>query len=153
MRCHLAAPLLAAAFRAHAEAAGWEVDERGDDVASHHFSPSQNSKGEKTEDGLTKGFGFGYVEENPDEDLNQEQILNWRKRAHLGLDENAALPTGEENESERAGKLGIFYCSHIGGHKFSGNVIIYFPNGAGVWLGRVDPLKDAGAVVSFNLRF
>ncbi|PWN39412.1 hypothetical protein IE81DRAFT_281992, partial [Ceraceosorus guamensis] len=37
---------------------------------------------------------------------------------------------------------------HLGGHKFSGNVIIYFPNGAGVWYGRIDPttLKDARLV-------
>ncbi|KAG9045490.1 hypothetical protein FS837_006232 [Tulasnella sp. UAMH 9824] len=31
----------------------------------------------------------------------------------------------------------ILYCSHIGGHKFAGNVIIYTPHGSGVWYGRV----------------
>ncbi|KAG8765684.1 hypothetical protein FRC12_007360 [Ceratobasidium sp. 428] len=33
----------------------------------------------------------------------------------------------------------ILRNSHIGGHKFSGNVIIYFPTGNGVWYGRVSP--------------
>ncbi|KAG8956729.1 hypothetical protein FRC04_000207 [Tulasnella sp. 424] len=31
----------------------------------------------------------------------------------------------------------IIFCSHIGGHKFAGNVIIYTPHGSGVWYGRV----------------
>ena len=33
----------------------------------------------------------------------------------------------------------VLYVSHIGGHKFAGNVIIYTPQGAGVWHGRVTP--------------
>ncbi|KAG6333507.1 hypothetical protein ID866_5583 [Astraeus odoratus] len=33
----------------------------------------------------------------------------------------------------------ILRNSHIGGHKFSGNVIIYTPLGASVWYGRVTP--------------
>ncbi|KIY72992.1 hypothetical protein CYLTODRAFT_417503 [Cylindrobasidium torrendii FP15055 ss-10] len=31
----------------------------------------------------------------------------------------------------------IVHISHIGGHKYAGNVIIYTPQGAGVWYGRV----------------
>ncbi|KAI0068803.1 hypothetical protein BV25DRAFT_1817720 [Artomyces pyxidatus] len=31
----------------------------------------------------------------------------------------------------------ILKTSHIGGHKYAGNVIIYMPQGAGVWYGRV----------------
>ncbi|KZV64844.1 hypothetical protein PENSPDRAFT_690430 [Peniophora sp. CONT] len=31
----------------------------------------------------------------------------------------------------------ILKTSHIGGHKYAGNVIIYMPSGAGVWYGRV----------------
>ncbi|KAI0686787.1 Sucrase/ferredoxin-like-domain-containing protein [Cytidiella melzeri] len=33
----------------------------------------------------------------------------------------------------------IVKVSHIGGHKFSGNLIIYKPTGASVWYGRVTP--------------
>lgn len=44
--------------------------------------------------------------------------------------------------------------SHIGGHKFAGNVIIYLPptlsdnglKGSGIWYGRVDPDKVEGIV-------
>jgi len=39
----------------------------------------------------------------------------------------------------------ILYNSHTGGHKFAGNIIIYFPNGAGVWYGRVSS-HEVGAV-------
>jgi len=109
VRCHIAAPLLATAFRHHAEKAGWEVDERGDDIGSHHFpTPMQSTM--KSEDGLTKGLGFGYIDESEDEKENQEQILKWRKRAHLGLDENTSTPTEVPSGSE-TGTLGIFYCS------------------------------------------
>ena len=31
--------------------------------------------------------------------------------------------------------------SHVGGHKFAGNVIVYSPSGTGVWYGRVSPEK------------
>lgn len=33
----------------------------------------------------------------------------------------------------------ILKNSHVGGHKFAGNCIIYTPRGAGVWYGRVTP--------------
>ncbi|KDQ64631.1 hypothetical protein JAAARDRAFT_28270 [Jaapia argillacea MUCL 33604] len=33
----------------------------------------------------------------------------------------------------------ILKNSHVGGHKFAGNVIIYTPTGSGVWYGRVTP--------------
>ncbi|KAH9818052.1 Sucrase/ferredoxin-like-domain-containing protein [Melampsora americana] len=35
--------------------------------------------------------------------------------------------------------VGIFNISHSGGHKFAGNMILNFPNGASVWYGRVMP--------------
>ncbi|KAI0004915.1 Sucrase/ferredoxin-like-domain-containing protein [Russula compacta] len=57
-------------------------------------------------------------------------------------------PDGAEKEAELNGKLQeqieglqkralILMTSHIGGHKYAGNVIIYMPQGAGVWYGRV----------------
>ncbi|KAG8883443.1 hypothetical protein FRB97_006571 [Tulasnella sp. 331] len=45
-----------------------------------------------------------------------------------------ALTTPGGNETKRAL---VLYNSHTGGHKFAGNIIIYFPNGTGVWYGRV----------------
>ncbi|QRV87900.1 altered inheritance of mitochondria protein 32 [Ceratobasidium sp. AG-Ba] len=42
----------------------------------------------------------------------------------------------------------ILRNSHIGGHKFAGNVIIYFPTGNGVWYGRVSPHEVQSVVES-----
>ncbi|GAA5860367.1 hypothetical protein JCM8547_003478 [Rhodosporidiobolus lusitaniae] len=42
--------------------------------------------------------------------------------------------------------VGLFKVSHLGGHKFAGNVIIYFPNGSVVWYGRATP-ADVHAIV------
>jgi len=57
-------------------------------------------------------------------------------------------PDGDEKEAELSRRLQeldeglhkralILKTSHIGGHKYAGNVIIYVPQGAGVWYGRV----------------
>lgn len=40
----------------------------------------------------------------------------------------------------------IVKVSHIGGHKYAGNCIIYTPQGAGVWYGRVTP-HDVESIV------
>ncbi|EIW62061.1 uncharacterized protein TRAVEDRAFT_115405 [Trametes versicolor FP-101664 SS1] len=40
----------------------------------------------------------------------------------------------------------ILYCSHIGGHKYAGNVIINTPRGVSVWYGRVTP-HEVDAIV------
>ncbi|KAI0053025.1 hypothetical protein FA95DRAFT_1482489 [Auriscalpium vulgare] len=44
----------------------------------------------------------------------------------------------QELDSEDLSKRAlILKTSHIGGHRYAGNVIIYMPQGAGVWYGRV----------------
>ncbi|KZS97776.1 Sucraseferredoxin-like protein [Sistotremastrum niveocremeum HHB9708] len=40
----------------------------------------------------------------------------------------------------------IIYNSHVGGHKFAGNLCIYTPTGSGVWYGRVTPHNVASIV-------
>lgn len=47
-------------------------------------------------------------------------------------------------------RVGVFKVSHIGGHKFSGNVVIQFPNGTCIYYGRVTP-ADVGVIVSISL--
>ncbi|KAK4050373.1 hypothetical protein OIV83_003442 [Microbotryomycetes sp. JL201] len=47
-------------------------------------------------------------------------------------------------------RVGLFHISHIGGHRYAGNVIIYLPNGASVWYGRVTP-KDVGPIVEATI--
>ncbi|KAE8241197.1 hypothetical protein A4X13_0g7522, partial [Tilletia indica] len=119
-RCSIAASLLSSALRSHAEQAGWTVDERGDD----HDSSSSST--------------WGSLSSSPSDDEGWE----WRKMASEGKTPDHHGEDGEEG----GGTLGIFQISHIGGHKYSGNVIIYFPTGAGVWYGRVSPVRDAKAV-------
>ncbi|GAA5949900.1 hypothetical protein JCM3765_007731 [Sporobolomyces pararoseus] len=59
---------------------------------------------------------------------------------------------GEELEKvlkqigKESDRVGIFMVSHIGGHKFSGNVVIHFPNGTCLYYGRVTP-ADVGVIV------
>ncbi|KAE8233100.1 hypothetical protein CF326_g1867 [Tilletia indica] len=118
-RCSIAASLLSSALRSHAEQAGWTVDERGDD----HDSTTST---------------WGSLSSSPSKDEGWE----WRKMASEGKSPDHHGEDGEEG----GGTLGIFQISHIGGHKYSGNVIIYFPTGAGVWYGRVSPVRDAKAV-------
>ncbi|GAA5935162.1 hypothetical protein JCM3775_007220 [Rhodotorula graminis] len=43
-------------------------------------------------------------------------------------------------------RVGLFKVSHIGGHRYAGNVILYFPNGSSVWYGRTTP-SDVGLIV------
>ncbi|TDL29416.1 Sucraseferredoxin-like protein [Rickenella mellea] len=40
--------------------------------------------------------------------------------------------------------------SHVGGHKFAGNVIIYKPQGSGIWYGRVTP-HEVDAIVKSTI--
>ncbi|KAI0832314.1 Sucrase/ferredoxin-like-domain-containing protein [Trametes gibbosa] len=40
----------------------------------------------------------------------------------------------------------VLFCSHIGGHKYAGNVIINTPRGVSVWYGRVTP-HEVDAIV------
>ncbi|KAG9501170.1 hypothetical protein J7337_006854 [Fusarium musae] len=63
---------------------------------------------------------------------------------------------GEIGEGKTTARVGLI--SHIGGHKFAGNVIIYLPPdlkmgdaphplaGCGIWYGRVDPKNVEGIV-------
>ena len=53
--------------------------------------------------------------------LEQLKARSW---AHAAADDRRAL---------------ILNISHVGGHKFAGNVIIYTPQNVGVWYGRVTP--------------
>lgn len=60
-----------------------------------------------------------------------------------------------QSELKRRGIVGeVHVISHIGGHKYAGNVIIYLPPsarghrlaGTGIWYGRVDTTKVEGIV-------
>lgn len=57
----------------------------------------------------------------------------------LGLDRDA--------DDSRPGGAGIFFVSHVGGHKFSANVLVYRKKGQQmIWLARVQPEHCEGIV-------
>lgn len=68
------------------------------------------------------------------------------------------LAKGQPDEGEAQRRVSIGLISHVGGHKWAGNVIIYFPRpsargegargleGRGVWYGRVEPKHAEGLV-------
>lgn len=92
--------------------------------------------------------------------LAQEDVVVDNEPVAINLD---AVSAGEEiqpgSEGSRAKKARVAVISHIGGHKFAGNVIIYVPPtwrnrdgseselaGKGIWYGRVEPKHVEGIV-------
>ncbi|KAK9480626.1 Sucrase/ferredoxin-like-domain-containing protein [Lipomyces japonicus] len=66
-----------------------------------------------------------------------------RKELELQLREHDLF---RDATDDRPGGVPIYYVSHVGGHKFAGNVIIYRNTGDGIWMGRVEP-KHCKAIV------
>jgi len=57
------------------------------------------------------------------------------------VEKRLADPERKENK-----RVLILRSSHVGGHKYAGNVILAFPTGAMVWYGRVTPHEVASVV-------
>lgn len=83
------------------------------------------------------------VDERGDDCTSGPPIEEWEGDREAKLEE--ALKS--TNVKTGGGRVGIFKVSHIGGHRYAGNVIIYLPNGTCVYYGRVTP-RDVGAIVS-----
>lgn len=72
----------------------------------------------------------------------------------LGRPPGAEDARGDLTASEYVPKARVGQISHIGGHKFAGNVIVYIPPsftsnalaGMGIWYGRVQPAHVEGMV-------
>lgn len=77
------------------------------------------------------------------------------------LDESISAPalSGTDTRGERPPTARVGLISHIGGHKFAGNIIIYLPPtckntagnphplaGHGVWYGRIEPKHVEGVI-------
>lgn len=63
------------------------------------------------------------------------------------------LTSEQEARGEYEGRVRVGFTSHLSGHKFAGNVIVYLPSilegggtGLGVWYGRVEPKHVEGIV-------
>lgn len=71
--------------------------------------------------------------------------------------ESVALPSAGSKDAARTSRVALI--SHIGGHKFAGNIIVYIPpgtrtaegqkhalEGCGIWYGRIEPKHVEGIV-------
>jgi (2Fe-2S) ferredoxin len=89
--------------------------------------------------------------------LQEEFEKNIPAAAGLELLQGAVSLEAGEKSKDLGVRVGL--CSHIGGHKFAGNVIIYVPpraklpsgeqhplRGMGIWYGRVEPKHVEGIV-------
>lgn len=56
----------------------------------------------------------------------------------------------EKTDSSVDKHIGIFKVSHIGGHKFSAQMLLWLPNGVCVWYARVRP-RDAPVIVQTTI--
>ncbi|KAG6911634.1 hypothetical protein DXG01_007884 [Tephrocybe rancida] len=64
------------------------------------------------------------------------------------LDEKREIIAKELRSSASEKRALIIKTSHIGGHKFAGNCVIYTPQGSSVWYGRVSPHEVEPIVVN-----
>jgi (2Fe-2S) ferredoxin len=68
-----------------------------------------------------------------------------KQLSSAGLEANTSFPSQEATRSSTSGPstVNVACISHIGGHAWAGNVIIYNGGGAlkktGIWYGRVEP--------------
>lgn len=68
------------------------------------------------------------------------------------------LTPQHEARGDYEGRVNVGFTSHLSGHKFAGNVIVYLPGcgedeaGLGVWYGRVEPKHVEGIVDETVLR-
>ncbi len=90
--------------------------------------------------------------------LEREDVRVFKGPVEVGDGtERPLLGSGESSEIGTTARVGLI--SHIGGHKFAGNVILYLPPGmrnahgkpnelagCGIWYGRVEPKHVEGIV-------
>lgn len=88
----------------------------------------------------------------------QKEFIQALARRGLANSNSPAATQDEESRREKTAHVGLI--SHIGGHKYAGNVIIYVPPeatlgdsgernplaGTGIWYGRVEPELVDGVV-------
>ncbi|KAJ4406513.1 hypothetical protein N0V82_010095 [Gnomoniopsis sp. IMI 355080] len=89
--------------------------------------------------------------------FSREGLDVLQRPVRIDSDESLAIVAGTVQKPALTARLGLI--SHIGGHKFAGNVIIYLPRlmekadgerhplaGHGIWYGRVEPKHVQGIV-------
>lgn len=91
-----------------------------------------------------------------EEKLEREGLDVRRGPVDAGVMNDTARIAGSVEESKKTARVGLI--SHIGGHKFAGNVIVYLPPGLksngkahplaghGIWYGRIEPNHVEGII-------
>ncbi|KAL5527424.1 hypothetical protein ACEPAG_6215 [Sanghuangporus baumii] len=139
-RCHIAAERLHEDFARSLESEGWHVDTDLEDLSStgpplESIAPTEEAR---------KAAAIEQLRALASEDASPTEQTN-------GGQHGEALPADEQNQTNsNQRKALILKNSHIGGHKFAGNVIIYFPQGSSVWYGRVTP-HEVHAIVQHTI--
>lgn len=67
------------------------------------------------------------------------------------IERKRELVKSRSSEEGNDKHVGIFKVSHVGGHKFAAQVIIWLPNGKSIWYGRVTT-QDCKIIVEETLR-
>lgn len=70
------------------------------------------------------------------EDLLESQAITASDTEETLSSRLKALHAAKDDDSKDK-HVGIFKVSHVGGHRYAGQVMIWFPNGVNVWYGRV----------------
>jgi len=132
-RCHVAAPVLEHEFTHALQQREWKVDTNLDHDHLHDVLPSQKPSAEAAPQ--INGDSEGEGEEEEDSD---------------GVPKSKGPAPFPGNISPRKlwdlKRALIIKTSHVGQHKFAGNVIIYTPAGQGIWYSRVTAHEVDGIV-------
>lgn len=130
-RCHVTAdPLIESLSHAiHSLGDNWNIDTRCDDESTFADSPiiTPETPSGAVDDYLQSLLCYSAGGDSDSDSANRKEELNKQNRT-----------------------VGIFKCSHVGGHRYAGNVMIWFPNGVNVWYARVRE-ADAFLIVQETL--
>ena len=134
-RCAITAPIIERELIRCVEAEGWNVDRRGDTISLDH-EPVQLPQG---------GFSMTATP------YTSPKICQSPEETDSSKDVNEISERLKSIKVEEGSSVGIFKVSHVGGHKFAGNVIIHFPSGASVCYGRVTA-REVPAIVEYTIK-
>ncbi|KAH8922195.1 hypothetical protein BT69DRAFT_1334957 [Atractiella rhizophila] len=88
---------------------------------------------------LIRAFSQAFENEGWEVDERGDEWVHHSGETAEGEGEGEEALMKRLKEAAEGNMTGIFKVSHIGGHKYAGNVILAFPNGTQLWYGRVTP--------------
>ncbi|TIA96818.1 hypothetical protein E3P77_03273 [Wallemia ichthyophaga] len=134
-KCAISAPIIEREMIKCIEAEGWSIDKRGDSISLDH-KPVQLPQG---------GFSMSATP------YTSPKIKISPEETDTTKDVNEISERLRDVNVEEGSTVGLFKVSHVGGHKFAGNVIIHFPTGASICYGRVSA-REVPAIVQQTIK-